>query len=97
MTNDHREGRRALILTASAAVLGAGCSDAGKPTKENHAKVTDGMTEAEVLELLGDPDSRGGDIDANAVDASVSTWVWGSGARRLTVTFKGGKVLGKTP
>lgn len=93
-----REARRALLFSTSAAFFGTtGCSGAPEATRENHAKVKNGQSEQEVLDLLGEPTSRGGDIDDGAVDGSVSTWTWGEGARRMTVTFRDGKVLGKTP
>ena len=90
-----REDRRALLLAASAALFGTACSGP-EATSDNHAKVTDGMSTDEVLGLMGEPESRGGEVDAGA-NEGVSTWVWGTGARRMTVTFKDGKVVGKTP
>ena len=92
-----REARRALLFSTSAAFFGTTGCGGPAATRENHAKVENGQSEQDVLDLLGEPGSRGGDIDDGAVDGSVTTWTWGEGARRMTVTFRDGKVLGKTP
>ena len=60
-----REDRRALLLAASAALFGTACSGP-EATSDNHAKVTDGMSTDEVLGLMGEPESRGGEVDAGA-------------------------------
>jgi hypothetical protein len=72
------------------AVLIAGCS---KVTQENFAKVQEGMSEQEVIALLGSPtESRS--VEVLGVSGTTSRWVRGD--TEITVRFVNGKVALKT-
>lgn len=61
-----------------------------KVTKENSGKLKDGMTEKEVLDLLGEPTSK---MD---LDAKEKEDTWKNGNDMIQVFFKDGKLIGKS-
>lgn len=86
----------------------SGCGGASKITRANADKVTTGMTEQQVANLLGSPTSSA-DIqipnlgglpgvelvgDGQPVSARLSTW--NEGSKVITVTFVNGKVVART-
>ncbi len=81
----------ALVAVASAA---AGC--AGTPFSwEDTAKVKNGMSEAEVVAILGKPYQR---IESNG-QLVVMTWSFATGfggARAASYRFQDGRVVGST-
>jgi hypothetical protein len=103
--------RRAFLLglVLLLCVLGPACRKS-KVTPENFDKVQTGMTLQEVQGLLGPGQKEeGGDgagvaaqfgVDAGVAGAerggkNVDTYVWESGARKITVYFVNGKVTNK--
>jgi outer membrane protein assembly factor BamE (lipoprotein component of BamABCDE complex) len=84
---------RVRVLAVSLiAGLVVGC--AGTPfQREDTQKVRSGMTEAEVVSILGNPYSR-----SQSGDRSVLTWsyadAFGTPAKAVSYTFRGGRVIG---
>jgi hypothetical protein len=82
-----------------------GCAKS-KITKANFDKIEKDMTLDQVEAILGDGQPQGdgslvgaqAGIDVNAGGRSPSTtdYVWESGNNKITVTFRGGKVMGKS-
>ncbi|HWD22678.1 MAG TPA: outer membrane protein assembly factor BamE [Burkholderiales bacterium] len=72
------------------AVALAACS---KVTQENFAKIQDGMSEQEVIALLGAP-SESNSINVLGVSGTSSRWV--SGDAVINVRFVNGKVALKS-
>jgi hypothetical protein len=100
-----RLGSRAVLLALCLALTGCGKS---KITQENYDKITNGMTLKEVEAILGEGTSQGGDganvaaqfgvdVTGGVQSSAPSTvdYVWEKGKKSITVTFKGGKVVGK--
>ena len=81
--------KRLLCMLFLAAALAA-CS---KVTQENFAKVQDGMTEAEVVALLGSP-TESSSVQVLGVSGTASKWV--SGDATITIRFVNGKVALKS-
>ena len=92
--------RRSLFvcgIAAMALVLG-GCED--KLTSENFAKITRGMTQSQVEQILGPgelQDNSGMNISATGM-AGVSsskrtTYVWKSKGAEVSVSYEDGKVV----
>ena len=79
-----------LRLVALVLVLLAACS---KVTQENFSKVQDGMSEQEVLGLLGKP-TESSSINVLGVSGTSSRWVSGDAA--ITIRFVNGKVALKS-
>lgn len=79
---------RALVLAA--ALLLAACS---KVTQENFNKVQDGMSEQDVVALLGSPTSSS---SVQVVGVSGTSSKWESGDAVITVRFVNGKVALKS-
>jgi hypothetical protein len=77
---------RVLLL----ALLIAACS---KVTQENFAKIEEGMSEEQVIALLGKP-SESNSVNLLGVSGTVSRWQ--SGDALITVRFVNGKVALKT-
>ena len=75
----------ALLLTAAAA-----CS---KINAENFGKVRDGMSEQEVLALLGTP-TESSSVSVLGISGTASKWVAKDAV--ITVQFVNGKVRGKS-
>jgi hypothetical protein len=66
-------------------------------TKENYEKINNGMTESEVLDLLGSPTQT---LDASALGGQnfgfdAKHLIWRNGDNVITVAFMGGKVVMK--
>jgi hypothetical protein len=80
--------RAALAVIAIVAL--AACS---KVTEDNFAKIRDGMSEQEVIALLGKP-SESSSISVLGLSGTASKWVEGDAA--ITVQFVNGKVRGKS-
>ena len=77
-------------LAFAAAVLLAACS---KVTQENFAKIQEGMSEEEVMGLLGSP-TESNSINVLGVSGTASRWVGRDAV--ITVSFVNGKVALKT-
>ena len=73
-----------------AALLIAACS---KVTQENFARIQEGMSEQEVIALLGAP-TESNSVNVLGVSGSTSRWV--AGDAEITVRFVNGKVALKT-
>ena len=80
--------KRTLALLALAAV--AACS---RVSEENFAKIRDGMSEQQVIELLGKP-AESSSVNVLGLSGTASKWVE-SGAV-ITVQFVNGKVRAKS-
>lgn len=81
---------RTLVAALALALLLAACS---KVTQENYAKIQDGMSEQEVIGLLG-PATESGGMSVLGVSGSSSKWV-DKGAV-ISIQFVNGKVVGKS-
>ncbi len=81
---------RPLITALALALLLAACS---KVTQENYAKIQDGMSEQEVIGLLG-PATESGGMSLLGVSGGSSKWVAKDAA--ITIQFVNGKVVGKS-
>ncbi len=75
---------RALVIAALLLTLAA-CS---KITQENFSRITDGMTEQEVIALLGEP-TESQSISVLGVSGTASRWV--SNDAVITIQFVNGK------
>lgn len=78
------------LVPLLAALLIAACS---KVTQENFAKIQDGMSEQEVLALLGTP-TESNSVTVLGVSGTASRWV--AGDAEINVRFVNGKVALKT-
>jgi hypothetical protein len=81
---------RSALLALIAALAIAACS---KVTQENYLKVQEGMSEEEVIALLGRP-SESNSVNILGVSGTASRWV--SGDAVITVRFVNGKVAFKS-
>lgn len=61
-------------------------------TRENYDKVQTGMTQAEVEKIFG----RGRRVKDPDLTDRDERFVWESGNKRITVTLRDGKVMGKS-
>lgn len=77
-------------LVVAAALLIAACS---KVTQDNFAKIQEGMSEQEVIALLGSP-TESNSVNVLGVSGTASRWVGGDAV--ITVRFVNGKVALKT-
>jgi len=82
-----------LSLLAVFLVVLAGCS---KVTMENYEKITTGMSQSEVEDILGKGTAEKSE-GASVGDLSLSGSVfrWGSDSKHIKVTFANGKVVTK--
>jgi hypothetical protein len=81
---------RNVVLALFAALLIAGCS---RVNEENFLKIQDGMTEEEVISVLGRPtESRS--VNILGVSGTASRWVGRDAV--ITVRFVNGKVALKS-
>jgi outer membrane protein assembly factor BamE (lipoprotein component of BamABCDE complex) len=89
--------RKLILLSLVVALAGAGIACGGKVSKSNYDKITDGMTKAEVENILG-PGEKGTSVSVGPVDVKVDSNIyrWHDGDKEITVTFKDGKVVAKT-
>ena len=83
MTN---AGLRGLAVAALLLAL-AGCGS--KVNEKNFARIEDGMTEAQVIDLLGKPTETS---SMGALGVSGSSAVWSDDGARISVQFVNGKV-----
>jgi hypothetical protein len=83
----------------------SGCSKS-KITRENFDKINNGMTLAEVEAILGSGTSQsadgslvaaqvGVDVSGGAPPPATVDYLWESGKKSITVTFRQGKVVAK--
>ena len=79
-----------MLLALTAALLIAGCS---RVTQENFLKVRDGMTEEEVIALLGRP-NESNSVNLLGVSGTSSRWVAGDAV--ISIQFVNGKVAFKS-
>jgi hypothetical protein len=79
-----------MLLALTAALLIAGCS---RVTQENFLKVRDGMTEEEVIALLGRP-TESNSVNLLGVSGTSSRWVAGDAV--IAIQFVNGKVAFKS-
>ncbi|HZQ73442.1 MAG TPA: outer membrane protein assembly factor BamE [Burkholderiales bacterium] len=78
------------LAAACLLLLLVACS---KVTPENFAKLQDGMTEQQVLDILGKP-NESSSVSVLGVSGTSSRWV--SGDTAITVRFVNGKVALKS-
>jgi hypothetical protein len=76
-----------LLAAAALALAIAGCGS--KINEENFARIEDGMTEQQVIDLLGTPTESS---SMGALGVSGSAAVWMDGEARISVQFVNGKV-----
>ena len=79
-----------LYAAVLALLLLAACS---KVTQENFAKVQNGMTEQEVIAILGSPTES---TSREVLGISGTASVWRSGDAEISIRFVGGKVALKS-
>jgi hypothetical protein len=77
------------LIAASLLALLVACS---KVTPENFAKVQNGMTEQDVIAILGNP-TESTSREVLGITGTASSWV--SGDTAITIRFVGGKVATK--
>jgi outer membrane protein assembly factor BamE (lipoprotein component of BamABCDE complex) len=97
----------AILLLAGLLLSMAGCSGAAtspipsKVSKSNFDKITNGMSEAEVKNILGEPQSSASsslsqtDPKTGTTSESKTQMYWSDGEKSITVDFVNGKVTGK--
>jgi hypothetical protein len=76
---------RTLLLALALALLAA-CS---KVTQENFARVQEGMSEQEVIALLGEP-TESNSVNVLGISGTTSRWV--SGDTEIVIRFVNGQV-----
>lgn len=81
---------RPVLAAIAVAFVLAACS---KVTQENYARIQDGMSEQEVIALLG-PASETGGVSLLGLSGGSSTWVAKDAV--ITIQFVNGKVIGKS-
>ncbi len=81
---------RSVATAIALALLLVACS---KVTQENYAKIRDGMTEQEVIGLLGQASESGG-MSVLGVSGGSSNWVAKDAV--ISIQFVNGKVVGKS-
>ena len=81
---------RALAFALALVVAAAACS---KVNEENFGKVREGMSEPEVIALLGTP-TESSSISVVGISGTASKWAAKDAV--ITVQFVNGKVLGKS-
>jgi len=83
-----------LLLAGLFMTMIAGCGS--KVTKSNFDRIKDGMAMDEVEKILGEGTKQaGGSLSIGGVDLSGDLYVWEDGGKKITVSFKDGKVVGK--
>jgi SmpA/OmlA family protein len=81
---------RALVAALLLALIIAACS---KVNQENFLKIQEGMSEQEVISLLGRP-AESNSVNVLGVSGTASRWVAGDSS--ITVRFVNGKVAFKS-
>jgi hypothetical protein len=79
-----------LLISVLAAVLLAACT---RITQENFSRIERGMSEQEVISILGSP-TESSSVDVLGISGTAARWA-GSDAE-ITVRFVGGKVALKS-
>jgi len=79
-----------LMVSALAALLLAACS---RITQENFSRIAPGMSEQEVISILGSP-TESSSVDVLGISGTAARWA-GNDAE-ITVRFVGGKVALKS-
>jgi hypothetical protein len=74
------------VIAATFALLLVACS---KVDQEHYAKVTNGMSEAQVYDILGKPDEAS---SRDVLGVSTTSAKWVSGDAVITIQFVDGKV-----
>lgn len=87
---DYIAAMRSFVTAIALSLLLAACS---RVTQENYSKIQDGMSEQEVIGLLGTATESGG-MSLLGVSGGSSTWAAKDAA--ITVRFVNGKVIGKS-
>jgi hypothetical protein len=96
---------RTIVLLTLCSIL-PGCAGGKKITKDNFDKIKNDMTLKQVEDILGEGTAEGGDgsnvagqfgvdVTGGAPPASGVDYVWESGKKSITVSFKRGKVVNK--
>lgn len=80
---------KSLVAALASALLLTACS---KITQENYAKIRNGMTEQEVIDLLG-PAAESGGMSVLGVSGGSAKWVAKDAV--ISIQFVNGKVVGK--
>ncbi len=79
------------LLAATVAVSVAACGS--KITEQNYARLTSGMTQQEVEEILGAP-TESKTLAIGSLSGTLATWK-GKDGSTISVQFLNGKVMGK--
>jgi hypothetical protein len=79
-----------LLTSLLAAVLLSACA---RITQENFAKIERGMTEQDVIAILGSP-TESSSVDVLGISGTAARWAGGDA--EITVRFVGGKVALKS-
>jgi hypothetical protein len=82
---------RVFAVAVIAVLLLAGCS---KITKENYDQVATGMTQDQVIQILGSPDDKSEMEMPGLGLGKTETWGWhtGSSERQILIQFQNGRV-----
>ena len=89
--------QRVLIVGVLLGLLLAGvvgCS--AKVSKSNFDKIKDGMTTAQVENILGKGEKASAGVSVGGVSLTGDAYQWKDGDKVINVVFKDGKVVGKT-
>jgi hypothetical protein len=78
------------LLTLAAALLVSGCA---KVTQDNYARIEDGMSEQDVVTLLGRP-SESNSVGFLGFSGTSSRWI--TDDRAITIRFLNGRVAMKS-
>ena len=81
------------LIYAAIAAVALSLAACSKVTQENFGKVQNGMTEQEVIAILGEP-AESTSRDVLGITGTASRWVSGDAA--ITIRFVGGKVALKS-
>ena len=98
--------RSLLALAVLVCLCVAGCDSTSSVTKANYDKITTGMTEQEVADILGKPNQQSGaevalpsaglaglDMPSGKVGSNTKTWT--EGTNTITIVFMNEKVFTK--
>lgn len=88
--------RKVLVLFLLAAfVLVAPIGCGSKVNPDNYAKITNGMTTAQVEGILGAGEKASAGVSVGGVNITGDVYTWKDGEKEITVVFKDGKVVSK--
>jgi hypothetical protein len=79
-----------LVSAVAIALLLVACGP--RLSQENFNRITDGMAYADVVKILGEPESSEG---RGALGITAGTSKWKDGKHQITIVFINGKVLSK--